>query len=526
MVRVARVISGLLLTLPLFAQTRPLTLSSVGEPRQLPDRILGASASAFWEHLLGDPAKIAALKSLHLAYTRFPGGSYANYYDWKTGLFSLEPRQDASPYYRMFERLSRMVARNFPAGIKFERYKKFSDSIGAEVVLVPNLETASVENQKQWFQHLASEGMVPNKIEMGNEFWIAMGLDRQVMRRWPDEPAAMREMRRYLDAFRPYLPKDAKIAVQAAAAPSFGEPFMRGPLMRRLRAWDDALKPESWFDAVTVHLYPRLNEALGERGATNEAITPEIAQRNLRVLMARVDEGTDRILQDIGKRVPGKEIWVTEWSPRGAQPTVMNDRANPATPAIMLQLMTRMTLAFLRNKMVTMALFYAIFLTPQGHYQGFVQEGGSYQPVPATVALRWLNDAANGGVTFQRYLEPGAERIPGGGVRHENYEPVAGALFRGRGQATFILQNASSEARTWKIPADLNRGMPSRIEQIAMADLSDATPRPARVETVQPSTNIAAPPFSVTRILWDGPNEAGIDARRLGTGQPGRHSLW
>jgi hypothetical protein len=490
------------LALPVFAQVRPLTLVAAGEPRSLPHRILGASASPFWEHLIDDPAKVAAIKSLRLAYTRFPGGSYANYYDWKTGLFSLEPRPDSSLYYRMFVRLSRMVARSFPGGIKFEQYKKFSDSAGAEIVLVPNLETSSVEDQKQWFQHMAAEGEVPTHIELGNEFWIAMGLDREVMRRWADEPSSMRVMKRYLDAFRPYLPKGAKVAVQAAAAPSFGEPYMRGPVMRRLRAWDAALKPEPWFDAVTVHLYPRLNEALGLPGAANEEITPNIAQRNLRVLMARVDEGTDRILEDIERRVPGKEIWVTEWSPRGAQPADISNRADPSTPAMMLQLMTRMTLAFLRDRQVTVSLFYALFLSPQGLFRAFVQESGGYQPVPATVALRWLNEAANGGASFQRYQETGNPRISGGGVRHESYGAVEGGLFRGRGGATLILQNVSGDSRVWKIPADLNLGTPSRIERMAMPDLADKTLRAARAETVEPSAEVPVPPYSVTRVVW------------------------
>ena len=94
---------------------------------------------------------MAAVKSLHLAYTRFPGGSYSNYYDWKSGLFSLDPKADSSVYYRMFWKLSQTVARNFPSGISIEQYKAFSDSVGAEIVMVPNLETASAEDQAEWF---------------------------------------------------------------------------------------------------------------------------------------------------------------------------------------------------------------------------------------------------------------------------------------------------------------------------------------------------------------------------------------
>ena len=263
---------------------------------RLPERILGASAEPFWDDFIHDPAKVAAIKSLHLAYTRFPGGSQSNYYDWKRGLFFVPAGANHSPYYELFVRLSSFVARKFPEGFSLEQYKAFSDSIDAEVVMVPNLETASVEDQVEWFKHLSAKGAVPTHIELGNEFWVAMGQDPVVLRRWPDEPTAMQVTKRYLDAFRAYLPKGAKVAVQAAAPSFHGEPSSRGAMIKRLRRWNEDLKPEPWFDAVTIHLYPRLNEVVG-RGAAEEAITPQIARRNLRALMARVDEGTDGVVR-------------------------------------------------------------------------------------------------------------------------------------------------------------------------------------------------------------------------------------
>ena len=246
-----------------FAQGRPLVLVPVGQPRALPERILGASAEPFWDDFLRDPAKAAAIKSLHLAYTRFPGGSQSNYYDWKRGLFFVPAGPNHSPYYELFVELSHFVARKLPGGISLEQYKAFSDSIDAEVVMVPNLETASVADQVEWFKHLSARGAVPTHIELGNEFWVAMGQDPAVLRRWPDEPTAMRVTKRYLNAFRAYLPSGAKVAVQAAAPSLHGEPSSHGAMIRRLRRWNEDLRPEPWFDAVTIHLYPRLNEVLG-----------------------------------------------------------------------------------------------------------------------------------------------------------------------------------------------------------------------------------------------------------------------
>jgi hypothetical protein len=485
-----------------WAQVRPLELVAVGKPRALPERILGASAEPFWDDFLRDPAKVAAIKSLHLAYTRFPGGSQSNYYDWRRGLFFVPAGASHSPYYERFVTLSRFVNRKLPEGIFLEQYKTFSDSIDAEIVMVPNLETASVADQAEWFRHLSIKGAVPRHIELGNEFWVAMGQDPEVLRHWPDEPTSMRLTERYLNALREYLPKGAKVAVQATAPTFRGEPSSHSPMIERLRQWNDNLRPEPWFDAVTIHLYPRLNEVIGN-GAAEDPITPPIARRNLRALMARVDEGTDGELRDVARQVPGKEIWITEWNPAGAEGAGKENRAETTTPAMMLQLVTRMTLAFLRHRQVTIAQFFSIRFKPDSPKCMFLAENGGYRAVPVAVALRWLNVAANGGASYQRFLEAGNPRIPGRGVRSESYGAVEAALFRSHDHVTLILQNASGAARVWTISPDLNLGIPSHAEQMAMPDLVDPAIRIARVEKVAVATDIPVPAYSLTRVVWN-----------------------
>jgi hypothetical protein len=503
--RFARFAVLALLAIRLYAsgESRPLDLVPAGAPRVLPERMLGICAEPFWDHLIDDPQKVAAIKTLHAAYTRFPGGTLSNYYDWKRGSFFLEPKQDASPYYKLFAKYSQWAAEKFPKGTSFEQYKAFSDSIGADVLLEPNLETASVEDQAAWFKHLAAEGIVPTHIELGNEFWIATGMDPGVLKRWPDSPTSMRIMRQYVDAFRPYLPKGERIAVQAAG-PSFQSvPDDYPPLTKRLREWDEVLKPEPWFDAVTVHLHPRITAVLGRKDAGKDPMTPAVAERNLRALMARVDDGTDNVLRELAHRLPGKEIWVTEWNPRGGDAVTSPDETEPATPAAYLHTMTRMSMALLRHPEVTQTDFYQIsFLSSTPRYTMFVMGEQGYQPLPAALALTWFNQAAGGGGTFRRYLEAGNPRIPGGGAKPETYAAVEGALFRAADRATLILQNASAEARTYRIGKDLKLKTPSLVEQMAMPDLAETANRAAKVATIRPSEDIPLPAYSVTRIVW------------------------
>ena len=218
--------------------------------------------------------------------------------------------------------------------------------------------------------------------------------------------------------------------------------------------------------------------------------------------MARVDEGTDGVLRDVARRVPGKEIWVTEWNPAGSEGAGKENRAETTTPAMMLQLVTRMSLAFLRHPQVTVAQYFSIRFKHDSPKCLFLAEKGVYRAVPVAVALRWLNVAANGGATYQRFIESGNPRISGGGVRQETYDAVEAAIFRGKDRVTMILQNASGEARVWKVSPDLMLGIPSHMERMAMPDLANPTIRIAHVESVTPSADIPIPAFSVTRMVW------------------------
>src|SRR5438105_1125712 len=58
-----------------------LMLVAVGDPRPLPEKVLGASAEPMSEHLLDDPHKAEAIKGSAPAIVRFPGGAQANYYN-------------------------------------------------------------------------------------------------------------------------------------------------------------------------------------------------------------------------------------------------------------------------------------------------------------------------------------------------------------------------------------------------------------------------------------------------------------
>jgi hypothetical protein len=463
--------------------------------------IFGGSTTAFYEHLLDNPAKIAMLKTMAIGLDRFPGGSDANFYNWRNGLIEVQAHPDSSRYIQFWAKAAANITREMPRGVTLEQYDEFSRQIGAQVILVPNFESSSVADQVQWFKRLASAGAVPERIELGNEYWVAMGNDPTSLARWPDEPTSMRIMKEYVTALRPYFPPHAKVAVQAAE----GALDIRGGRFgQRLKQWDEDLRPEPWFDAVTLHLYPRLRDVMGDPAAGSTPPTPQNALPRLKAMMARADEGIEHILQNTERRLPGKEIWITEWNPRGAESAIERGGNEPMSPAMEMLASARMALVYLRHPSVTASLFFMFSFVERNPHAMFVSDGqGGYAPLPAAAALRWLNEAANAGGSFQRLVQAGARPSPGGGAQPESYFPVEGGLFQSGARATLILENASADTFSFDPAASMPNRQPSKVEFMSMPDVSETAKLPARIEAASAKGTVKVAPFSMTRIMWN-----------------------
>ena len=139
---------------------KPLVLEKAGPERRLPERLLGASAEPLIEHLIDNPRKVAALAEMDLAFVRFPGGSQANYYNWRTGLLDMPVTPRSSPYMRFWGDIAPKVRAAFPGG-QNRRVHEIRRANRAKVVLVPNLETSSIAEQVEWFRQMRAAGWCP-----------------------------------------------------------------------------------------------------------------------------------------------------------------------------------------------------------------------------------------------------------------------------------------------------------------------------------------------------------------------------
>ena len=100
------------------AAENPLVLKPMGEERILPNHILGINAAtAFYEDLTEDIRKIAPTREMAPALLRFPGGTIANYYNWKRGQIEIPVKQNSSTYTRMMGRIAQYTRRLHPGGV-------------------------------------------------------------------------------------------------------------------------------------------------------------------------------------------------------------------------------------------------------------------------------------------------------------------------------------------------------------------------------------------------------------------------
>jgi hypothetical protein len=478
---------------------RSLELTDAGDPRVLPEKILGASVEAMIEHILDDPAKIAAIAQTGPGVIRFPGGSQSNYYNWQTGLleFSLQP--NSSPYYKFWAGVAPKITRAFPGGVHMEQYQTFATQIHADVVLVPNLETSSVNEQVTWFTQLAADHDLPKDIELGNEFWVAMGNDPNVIRQWPDEPTSLAVMKQYEEALRPIVGTGAKFAVQSAGASFTILPGAASRFDQRLLGWDAALSPADWFQAVTIHLYPDPGAMIQQAG------NPGL-DRRFGLFMGRADAGVDRALNDLAARMPGKEIWITEWSPTGGNFSTTFSSPDLISPQMAAQLVARESLAILRHPQVTHALYFTLNADPSSPFQEYVSDPqGNFLPMPVAVVLQWFDEAANSGSTFQRVIDQSSLPLTGLGGFSESYRPVEGGIFRSTSGTTLILQNASADPR-WYDPPQLGQAPhPTRVDLLVADQFTATAHAAAQVQSLNPDAPLVIPPYSLARLVWANP---------------------
>jgi hypothetical protein len=364
-----------------------------------------------------------------------------------------------------------------------------------------------------------AHGFRPDKVEMGNEFYLALLMDPVTLGIFPDWATTIRRTKAYCDALAPYMAKDSRVAVQSASS-RFHVQYVGKEDARRdhERQWDRDMRPEPWFHAVTSHLYPTIEGSAGDGSLKG---LPGNVERVFPAFIARADEGFDRSISDTVGRMPGKEVWITEW---GAFEPASTLAGAPVTfDGMWLHMITRGLLAQLRHKEVTVSTPHALFAQGNlmsafrrngapdmsgraNNMSGAGRGGGGYTPINFAGVVEWFCEASRGpDAHYQRVAIEGAQRIAAQGtIPGEGFLDLDAALLRRGRERTLFIHNV------WKTPAqaDVSAVVDPRDRTAAdlvetpdlLASLQGAAPRPRSLPT--PGPTLELPPHSLARIRW------------------------
>jgi hypothetical protein len=310
----------------------------------------------------------------------------------------------------------------------------------------------------------------------------------------------MRITKTYVDAIRPHLPADVRMAVPCADEGFAGERVGEmGSLNQRMRTWNAGIENADWFQAVTIHTI--VNAARLGKPVEQPAKTPEEAAKIFDILMAHWDEGVRRATGRLADRFPGKEVWMTEWNPRQGVPLQGSDTV---TQAMVTHAMVRCHLAMLQQPAITLSSFQLMSFTQDSPYRVFAPDGqGGWSPYPVATALGWLCNAVNvGGATYQRWIEAGGSPRPGGGYFDESYLVVEAADFTTAAGRTLIIQNAGAEPRKLALPQGWPAAGLRLAETLSLPDLVEQGRRAAEPKALARGETLELPPYSITRLVW------------------------
>jgi hypothetical protein len=471
--------------------------------RQLPARLMGYNTPG--TYIPYDmPDYVPALKALGPQWVRFPGGTVGNYYDWHTGFMEVPDAGAGAGVYRkhLVAQAVPLSKRLHPKGIWVEEWQRIADAIDANLIIEANLETSTPEDQKAWFVDMQKKGVSPKFVEMGTEFFLAMR-DDMGRARFPDPGTTTALTKSFVDAIRPTLPADAKIAVQASSA-AFelsGPPKPNADItMQRIWAWDQALKSLPWFDAVTMHLYPGESRSAGLDLMKQ---LPGNAEAIFDSMVARADGGFDRAIDDVAQRVPDKEIWISEYG--GFDPAQTFSGMTMQFNGLWFHQITRELFSLMRHPQVRLSCYHAAN-TNWSLMGTFETVGDTLKPVNAAGVQSWFFHASRGpGCTWQRMAIDGATKVSAAsGLRPgEIYWDVDAGIFRNGAEHTLFIHNASKTARAVDLGDIVAPQVPLTAETMAtpdlMASFEDGTPVP---QPLAAKPALVVPAYSITKVTW------------------------
>jgi Secretion system C-terminal sorting domain len=245
---------------------------------------------------------------------RLNGGTFGNYWDWRTGWFIPE---DQLPYNWFYTRNSHK--QSLPATLgngsfvnEMRNFKLSNDWVGSRPIFQLNMMTSSFNYEVASLYRAGELNLPVRYIELGNEFYLG---DEHFKERFPSSLDYMNYANDFTDRLKAITPfANVQVAVVGASTPN-GIPGRRS-------LWLDVVLdninnvPARRPDAITIHEY----YASGLKEPINSTLTNSNIGKMLQKPFARRDDLFADELNDIAQTnsslnlTPPLEVWITEYN--------------------------------------------------------------------------------------------------------------------------------------------------------------------------------------------------------------------
>jgi hypothetical protein len=402
-----------------------------------------------------DPKFYGQLASLEPGTLRFPGGTGANFFQWKVGI-PIDPPTGlcvSSTTSGLFK---------FTLSDLMRAYK----ATGAPPVFDLNVMTSDLNCQLQMLQDAQQLGLPIDYVELGNELYLGIDNYPTYFKTAADYGKAVA---RYVKAVHTDFPAALVAAVGSLPTSTSREKTWNTDVL------DAAKKAGGLPDAITLHVYPGLNKAL----TTSE----------LPGLFTEPYSELTGISNVIGKLPVSRPVWITEYNLRPKH----TPNSNPAQTSYAEPLfVTEMDLLLVGH--VTSARFvdlWSAFGTNASY--SYAGSASSPQQTPGGLALE-LVDRASHGATLSRPIDfTGAPALTAGGS-----PALIGQSFTSAAARREVLVNLSPHTLTIKTGPAIAAGKAYDQVTYSGSPVSQvATASALTVKHLTTGSSISMPAYSI-----------------------------
>jgi len=439
---------------------------------------LGASTRSPDRYMGDDPQWLALVKPMRLAWLRYPGGTVANFWDWRKGNFipggnPERPGQvQRSPDFTL------------------ETFARLIQATGAVPVFCLNMITDTLESQMEMLAHAEALGLPIRIVELGNEINSDHPSNRK---RFPTATDYGEECARWINALTNRF-SHVRVGVVGG---------------RRTPGWNEAvLKAAPEAHALILHPYIRSEWAIPR--ARHFRASPEDAMRKQAEMLTReetvraflgLSNLSMRSIVEVADQYPGIPLWLTEFN--------LADHMSPAGGSWLHGLLlAHYLLLMMEDPRIEMAIYH--LLSGERSYSAVYHrawprpwlgdETTPYTLSPAGAVLSLISSELGERPVVERLaFDPNPVWPWSRRAGHEDFPALIGYRLSARdgaGTPRWLVANLSPHAQTFV--------WPDQAEQPVIIRVLHGEPASQQYAHKTEGESLAGvPPYSVT--LWGAP---------------------